>query len=368
MQATLVLAELDAAIDKTFAFEGSLDVAEIARLAERVEALKLRAFREYDRSEAWRAEGYVTAAAAIRKQCHLTEGAARHALDLGRKLEHLPEFAAAFERGEIGRAHVEVMTKAYTRERAGAMHQLESQLLDLAKDMNAREFGARVERVTDTIDGDGGAAGDQAKYERRRLHASSTIDRMLALDGLLDGVGGEIVQTGLKAEMRRDHQPGDPRTTAQRRADALVNIFRRALDNGELGTTRKSRPNVTVVVDAEKTENGWELIAEAANTGSISQATLERVLCDCTITRVITKGASQVLDVGRATRTISHAQWSAVVARDRVCTDCGRPPGDCQVHHKKWWVVGGETNIDDLELKCDYCHREAHEQNPIQRT
>jgi hypothetical protein len=122
------------------------------------------------------------------------------------------------------------------------------------------------------------------------------------------------------------------------------------------------------VVDVEKTENGWELIAEAANTGSISQATLERLLCDCTITRVITKGASQVLDVGRATRTISHAQWSGVVARDRVCTGCGRPPGDCQVHHKKWWIVGGETNIDDLELKCDDCHRASHEQNPIQRT
>ena len=122
------------------------------------------------------------------------------------------------------------------------------------------------------------------------------------------------------------------------------------------------------MVDAEKTVNGWELIAEAANTGGISQSTLERILCDCTITRVVTKGASQVLDVGRATRSIPHAQWSAVVARDRVCTDCGRPPGDCQVHHKKWWVVGGETNIDDLELKCDYCHRAAHEQNPIQRT
>jgi hypothetical protein len=362
------LVDLDAAIDKAVASEGRHDVAEVARLSHRMEFLKLRAFRDYERSELWRAEGFGSAAAAVREQCRLTEGAARHALDLARKLESLPVLAEAFAAGEVSRAHAEVLAKAFTPERAGAMSALESQLVEIAKATNARGLGEAVQRVTDTIDGDGGAAGDHAKYQRRRLHASNTIDQLLALDGLFDQMSGEVVQTALKAEMRRDHQKCDPRTTAQRRADALVNICRRALDNGDLGTTRKSRPNVTVVVDAEKTENGWELIAEAANTGGISQATLERILCDCTMTRVITKGASQVLDVGRATRTISRSQWNAAVARDRVCTGCGRPPGDCQVHHKKWWAVGGETNIDDLELKCDDCHREIHERNPILRT
>jgi hypothetical protein len=368
MSAAAVMRELDNAIDKVFACEGAPDVAEVARLADRMECLKLGAFRAYERSERWREEGFVTAAAAVRKQCHLTEGAARHALDLARKLEALPVLAGAFAAGEVSRAHAEVLAKAFTPERAAAMTALESQLVDIAKETNARGLGEAVQRVTDALDGDGGAAGDHAKYERRRLHASKTIDQLVALDGLLDPMSGEVVLTALKAEMRRDHQKCDPRTTAQRRADALVNIFRRALDNAEVGTTRKSRPNVTVVVDAEKIENGWEMIAEAANTGGISQATLERVLCDCTITRVVTNGPSQVLDVGRATRTISHAQWSAVVARDRVCTGCGRPPGDCQVHHKYWWTAGGETNLADLELKCDYCHRAIHERNEIRRT
>jgi hypothetical protein len=145
--------------------------------------------------------------------------------------------------------------------------------------------------------------------------------------------------------MRRDHQPCDPRTAAQRRADAFVNICRRALDNGELGTTRRVRPHVTVIVDAHKTQDGWELIAEFANTGAISRATLERVLGDCSLARVITNGASQVLDVGRATRQVSRAQWNAVVARDRECQGCGRPPGDCQVHHKHWWRAAAKQTL-----------------------
>ena len=367
MSAALVVRDLDAAIDKAFACEGALDHVEVARLAERLECLKLRAFRDYARSERWKEEGFVTAAAAVRAQCRLTEGAARHALDLGRKLEELPVLADAFAAGEVSRAHAEVMTKAFTPERSGAMAELEPLLVDIAKETNARGLGEAVQRVTDTIDGDGGAAADAAKFERRRLHASVTIDRMVATDGMFDQLGGEIVLTALKAEMRRDHQPCDPRTAAQRRADAFVNICRRALDNGELGTTRRVRPHVTVIVDAHKTEDGWELIAEFANTGAISRATLERVLGDCSLARVITNGASQVLDVGRATRQVSRAQWNAVVARDRECQGCGRPPGDCQVHHKHWWSSGGETNVAELELRCDFCHHKLHDRNPIRR-
>ena len=97
------LVDLDVAIDKALACESCLDVAEMARLAHRMEFLKLRAFRDYERSEVWRDEGFMTAAAAVRKQCHLTEGAARHALDLARKLEALPVLAEAFAAGEVSR-------------------------------------------------------------------------------------------------------------------------------------------------------------------------------------------------------------------------------------------------------------------------
>ncbi|MGH9174625.1 MAG: HNH endonuclease signature motif containing protein, partial [Vicinamibacterales bacterium] len=31
---------------------------------------------------------------------------------------------------------------------------------------------------------------------------------------------------------------------------------------------------------------------------------------------------------------------------------CDRPPGWCDVHHRKHWVDGGPTSIQNLELRC----------------
>jgi hypothetical protein len=56
------------------------------------------------------------------------------------------------------------------------------------------------------------------------------------------------------------------------------------------------------------------LRVEAAHVGQLSQATLERLTCDCKISRILMDGPSQVLNVGRATRTVPTAQWNALVA------------------------------------------------------
>jgi hypothetical protein len=73
-------------------------------------------------------------------------------------------------------------------------------------------------------------------------------------------------------------------------------------------------------------------------------------------------GASEVLDVGRATRTVTRAQWVALVARDRGCATpgCDAPPERCEAHHLRRWGEGGGTDIDNLELKCWGHHREEH--------
>ena len=48
--------------------------------------------------------------------------------------------------------------------------------------------------------------------------------------------------------------------------------------------------------------------------------------CDSTVSRIVTAGASQVIDVGRATRTIPPALRRAVSARDGSCVGPGLPP------------------------------------------
>jgi hypothetical protein len=84
--------------------------------------------------------------------------------------------------------------------------------------------------------------------------------------------------------------------------------------------------------------------------------------CDCKISRIITDGPSEVLDVGRLQRTATPAQWRALIARDRHCQapGCDRGPEHCQAHHKIPWPAGGPTSLDNLQLLCHTHHRQHH--------
>ena len=59
------------------------------------------------------------------------------------------------------------------------------------------------------------------------------LDGMFAIDGLLDPEGGSLLRGALDALMGPP-QRGDGRTASQRRADALVEMAQRQLDEGEL--------------------------------------------------------------------------------------------------------------------------------------
>ena len=195
---------------------------------------------------------------------------------------------------------------------------------------------------------------------------------MVASDALLDPEGGEVYLTAIGAEMTRDRRVHETRTPAQRRADALVNICRRSLDEGTVGGKRNARPHITVVVDLETLGDEALLTAaraEAAHTGHVSASTLARLTCDCNVSRVVTAGRSEILDAGRSTRTIPPAIWRALVARDRHCTapGCARPPGRCEAHHIWHWDKGGPTSLENLKLLCWYHHHEEHKRDPPRR-
>ena len=333
------------------------DLAARRREIDQMEAAWLRDVARYDRSHDWAADGFVNAGSALRARCNLTPGGASATVHLARKLEQLPATAGAFGRGEISRQHAAAIADAYTPERAHALQAIETQLTDVARLTHPRELRSVVRRYADALDGDGGAGSDEAQHERRRLHLSQTLGGMGMLDGALDPESTELVATALTAEMERVRAKGDPRTRAQRRADALVNLCRRALDSGSVGSSRNARPHVTVVVDlAELQERAPAVVvnarAEAAHVGHLSRATLERLTCDCVISRVITDGPSQIIDVGRATRTIPPALWKALVVRDGHCQapGCDRPPGWCEGHHIWHWEHGGPTNLDNFSF------------------
>jgi hypothetical protein len=331
------------------------------------EAAWLRDLNAFDRSGDWSVDNFQSAASAIRHACRMTHGVAHANVTLARKLEQLPEAAEAFAAGDISARHADVIGRAFTPARAEAMTPFERALVDTACNSAPDELGRAVRYITDALDGDGGAASDEELHERRGYYMSRSLDQMLNVDGVFDPEAAEIHERAIEAEMARDLRPGDTRTYTQRRADALTNLLRQTLDHGLIGTSRAVRPHITQVVHLDEHPGVTpDLIslarAERHNHGRLSRSTLDQIMCDCDLTRILMIGDSEILDVGRATRTTTAAQWKALVVRDQHCQhpDCDQPPQRCEAHHTHHWEHDGNTDLDNLQLLCHHHHRQQH--------
>jgi len=146
------------------------------------------------------------------------------------------------------------------------------------------------------------AARQERARRTRRLNGSRTADGAISLEGRLDPIDGETVLTAL-APLAAPRGEDDDRTPEQRRADALVELARRSLDQGALPKVGGVRPHVTVVVDLPTLlGQPGAPAAQLDRLGAISGDAARRLACDAGICRVITNGRSQILDAGRSDR------------------------------------------------------------------
>ena len=95
----------------------------------------------------------------------------------------------------------------------------------------------------------------------------------------------------------------------------------------------------------------------------ISAKAVERLACDCTVTRILLGSESTVIDVGRAKRVISGPQRKALSVRDQGCVwpGCDRPASFTSGHHLAHWIHGGSTDLHNLVLLCYRHHWMVHE-------
>ena len=96
----------------------------------------------------------------------------------------------------------------------------------------------------------------------------------------------------------------------------------------------------------------------------ISSKAVERLACDCSVTRILLGSDSTVIDVGRSKRTVSGPARRALDARDGHCQwpgGCDRPAKWSAAHHVVHWIHGGSTDLDNLVLLCHRHHWLVHE-------
>jgi len=152
----------------------------------------------------------------------------------------------------------------------------------------------------------------------------------------------------------------------ERRARALGAIARFFLDHQQTVTTgRVGRPHIIVLVDLEALEARSGRSATLSSGAVITGDQARRLAEDANISRVITKGRTEPLDVGRSTRSIPPAIAKAVIARDRHCKyeRCTSPVWACDIHHLRPWASGGTTALVNLGLLlCWHHHEHVHRQ------
>ena len=133
------------------------------------------------------------------------------------------------------------------------------------------------------------------------------------------------------------HVANDPRTPAQQRADALVEICRTYSESrpGRAGNL----PSVLLVSDHATLEGVAVGECRLASGYRISPETARRLLCDAYVQEVRTDADGVVLAMGRATRTFTPDQYRAMVVRDAHCRGpgCRVDAAHCEAHHLDEW-------------------------------
>jgi hypothetical protein len=335
------------------------ELVEVSRAMDVLHARFLRLTAEVDRRRPYAADGVLSTARHLAVSCDLTNSTARRQVATARALERMPRTAAAFSSGDLSSAKVGVLA------RAAAAHpqpyaEHEELLLGLAAGLTVGDLQRAVDYWRHNLDGPLPFA---ELADRSHVSVSRTWQGMVRLDALLDPEAGETIITALQAAMPAPAADAAPLPTAgRRRAEALTHLCRSYLDRGDV-TTGGQRPHLTVLADLETLERRAGYRCELDNTGSIPAETARRLACDAQVTRIITRGRSQPLDLGRATRTVTPAQRRAVTIRDRHCRfpGCDRPPPWSDVHHIIHWLDHGPGDLDNLLLLCRRHHTLIHE-------
>ncbi|GAA3461910.1 HNH endonuclease signature motif containing protein [Saccharothrix longispora] len=156
-------------------------------------------------------------------------------------------------------------------------------------------------------------------------------------------------------------RPDGPRDAARRRGEAFADLIHLASRSTDLPSEAGERPHISVTIDHDTLRRG---VGHAVLDGDhhLSAAQARRIACDAKILPVVLGGESEVLDLGRAKRTVSVAQRRALHARDRGCAfpGCHRPPKWCDAHHVRHWADGGSTDLSNLVLLCRTHHSLIH--------
>jgi hypothetical protein len=277
--------------------------------------------------------------------------------------DHLPATRQSLAEGRITPVHAQAV--AAVVDRVGPEHAATAEpiLLTLAEHHDPAAVHRATGHLFALVDPEGAEKALDARYAKRGVSLGEAGGRWY-LEGVLDAESAETLLAALNP-MLSPADPEDRRTRRQRRADALVELARRALDTGTLPGSDAERPHVSVIVDHDHLVDGAGALTLPWTGAALPMPRARRLLCDATILPIVAKALGGVrlpLDVGRAARTATPAIHRALRVRDGGCVwpSCSAPTPWTDAHHCQHWADGGETSLANMALLCRHHHTVLH--------
>ena len=254
-----------------------------ARLDAQTAAFRAGVIAEAERIDAARKEGFSSTTAWLAALSGEPVPICRSQIAVAEALEGMPATREAFAAGEVSESRVKVLAQAQAL-CPDQFAQDEAALVAQVAAAPARQVPKVLAAWKKNTDPQAAEAEVEQLRGLRALHLSPGWLGMVHLSGDLDPESGLTVTTALRSLAEPPAlDPADPRTPAQRWADALVEICRRYLDgNPGWGS---SRPHVGITVPWDTLQQGHGIIDTAV--GPIPAETARRLACDATISGII---------------------------------------------------------------------------------
>ena len=178
----------------------------------------------------------------------MSQGVATGWLSRGRLLRKLPALSAAAHTGAVSAEQVRTIGDLAAHVGIETVAPFDEILAGLGRHQGPAEVAQACHRIRAHVDPDG-ADPDPDAGERRAL-SIARCGSLFSVSGRLDLEGGATLLTALDA-MMQPPTPDDPRTAVQRRADAMVELARQALQGGTLPTVGGVRPQLGLLITPE---------------------------------------------------------------------------------------------------------------------
>ena len=225
----------------------------------------------------------------LRGRLRLGASAAASAVRTARALFRGPlsATAQALCDGELSVAHASALAHGTHDLADHVAAEAEPVLVAAARRLDPPRLRRVIAHRHQVADPEGAADQAERRHSRRGLWLAPTFEGMVALQGLLEAEAGQILLAAL-APLARPASGDDPRSSDQRRADALTELARRPLEGGQLPQTGGVRPQLTVVVDLDSLLGRQPVLGgEPGWVGPLAPEACRRLACDGALTRVL---------------------------------------------------------------------------------